>query len=84
MEIYRVNSEKWVWDDAYGRGHTEHKEIGFFTTREKAERELYLYIAQRIKGVDKDKLKEVISRTQEENKILIKDNKYWINIIYVK
>lgn len=50
-----------------------------------AERELYLYISQRIKGIDKEKIKKYISQSSESNKIIInKDNYYWIESIDVK
>ena len=84
MEIYRANYEKWVWDDAHGGGHTEHKEIGFYHTREKAERELYLYIAQRLPGIDKEKTKKLISLSNENNHMIInKSVHYWIETINV-
>jgi len=84
MEIYRANYEKWVWDDNHGGGHTEHKEVGFYLMRETAERELYLYMSQRIKGINKDKLKKCISQSSENNKIIInKYNYYWIESIKV-
>ena len=84
MEIYRANFYKWVWDDAYGRGHSESKEIGFYLTRENAERQLYLYIAQRNRGVDKEKLKKQISLSNKEDKVVINGNDYWIDKIVVQ
>lgn len=85
MEIFRANFDKWVWDDAYGSGHTEHIEIGFYSSRDLAERELYLYISQRIKGIDKEKTKKYISQSSKSNKIIInKYNYYWIESIEVK
>lgn len=73
------------WDDNHGGGHTEHKEIGFYSSKDLAERELYLYISQRIKGIDKEKIKKYISQSSESNKIIInKDNYYWIESIDVK
>lgn len=84
MEIYRANFSKWVWDDAYGKGHTEHTEIGYYLSREKAERELYLYIAQRIRGIDKEKTKKQISQSDNSNKVVIKGGYYWIEPIIVK
>ena len=84
MEIFRANYDKWIWDDAYYNGHTEHTEIGFYLSREAAERELYLYMAQRIKGLDKEKVKKYISKSSKNNKVVInKYNYYWIESITV-
>ena len=85
MEIFRANFDKWVWDNAYGSCHVEHIEIGYYTSRDLAEKELYLYISQRIKDIDKEKIKKYISQSSKSNKIIInKDNYYWIESIDVK
>jgi len=85
MEIFRAIYDKRVWDD--GRNydsHIIHTEIGFYTSREKAERELYLYMTQRIVGLDKERTKKCISQTSKDNKIIInKDNYYWIEPVEV-
>ena len=85
MEIFRANFDKWVWDDAHGGGHMEHTEIGFYSSRDLAEQELYLYISQRNKGIDEEKTKKYISQSSKSNKIIInKINYYWVESIEVK
>ena len=84
MEIYRAIYDKWVPDDTPPRGHINHKEIGFYLSREKAERELYLYIAQRIRGIDKEKTKGLISLSNENRHVIInKDDHCWVESITV-
>ena len=84
VEIYRVIFDKWVEDDSPERGHTEHKEVGFYFSRESAEKELYLYVAQRIEGIDKNKLKCLISLSSKEHPVRVHKNIHcWVEPVIV-
>ena len=84
VEIYRAIFDKWVKDDSPERGHTVHQEVGFYFSKESAERGLYLYVAQRIEGIDKNKLKCLISWSNKENPVRVHGNILcWIEPVIV-
>ena len=84
VEIYRVIFDEWVEDDSPKRGHTVHKEVGFYFSRESAEKELYLYVTQRIEEIDKNKLKYLISWSSKENPVRVHGNILcWIEPVIV-